>query len=292
MGFVITGAQHAREWIATATGLYLTHALVAHPNPHPIPNTNATDDLNHIPTNLHTLLDKFDFYVIPVPNPDGYDYTWESDRFWYKNRMKTGAGSKCVGVDMNRHCGYKWRPTVSLTASLNASNPNQTQKSHRQSPNPPGDHPCSHWYPGSRPFQAPEVNHIASFVETLPNLKAFVDLRSYGQMLSSPFSFTCSRLPNDAENQLEAALGAVSALRKPYGTMFNTGSLCSMFYRAHGNIVDWMYKSAGIKYSYAAHLRDTGTYGFALPPHLIRPVGEETAHMIEYLANFIAHIEK
>jgi hypothetical protein len=40
-------------------------------------------------------------------------------------------------------------------------------------------------------------------------------------IVSSPFSFTCSRLPNDAENQLEAALGAVSALRKPYGTMFN-----------------------------------------------------------------------
>jgi len=40
-------------------------------------------------------------------------------------------------------------------------------------------------------------------------------------IVSSPFSFTCSRLPNDAENQFEAALGAVSALRKPYGTMFN-----------------------------------------------------------------------
>ena len=223
-------------------------------------------------------------------------------------------------------------------------------------PNPPGDHPCSHWYPGSRPFQAPEVNHIASFVETLPNLKAFVDLRSYGQMctfpavfsvillfvgvffwggmclvmgewmltyrmfdiVSSPFSFTCSRLPNDAENQLEAALGAVSALRKPYGTMFNvrlaipslhpdnsyivyfyiawiyrreTCVRCSIgtpsFYflflsncrvetnvltwicRAHGNIVDWMYKSARIKYSYAAHLRDTGTVSSRCLPSII-----------------------
>jgi hypothetical protein len=30
-------------------------------------------------------------------------------------------------------------------------------------------------------------------------------------------------------------------------------------HRAHGNIIDWVYKRAGIKYTYAAHLRDTGT---------------------------------
>jgi Zinc carboxypeptidase len=34
-----------------------------------------------------------------------------------------------------------------------------------------------------------------------------------------------------------------------------------MLYRAPGNIVDWMYKRAGIKYSYVVHLRDTGTVG-------------------------------
>src|ERR1700722_2903864 len=73
-----------------------------------------------------------------------------------------------------------------------------------------------------------------------------------------------------------------------------------------------MYARAGIKYSYAAHLRDTGTvrdstssihlfntpfgfhklrcqYGFALPSRFIRPVGEETGKMAEYLAYFITN---
>jgi extracellular matrix protein 14 len=265
MGFVLTGAQHAREWVATSTTLYLMHALVA----------NSTDN-----DSLISLLDHFTFYIIPTPNPDGYDYTWETDRFWYKNRMQTGPHSKCVGVDMNRNWGYKWRPTASFTNSSAALRP------------PPSTDTCSQWYPGNRAFEAPEVNHIAAYVDTLPNLKAFVDLRSYGQMISSPFSYSCNKTPKDAENQLEAALGAASAIRKAHGASFRTGPLCSTFYPAHGNIVDWMYKRAGIKYSYAAHLRDTGTYGFALPPRFIRAVGEETANMIEYISKFIVIVEK
>lgn len=67
-----------------------------------------------------------------------------------------------------------------------------------------------------------------------------------------------------------------------------TGRLCNTFYRAHGNMIDWMYAKNHVKYSFVAHLRDTGTYGFALPPNLIRPVGEETAGMLSYLARFVA----
>jgi len=89
MGFVITGAQHAREWIATATSLYLTHALVANSSSKPQPAS--------VSVSLNTLLDKYNFYIIPAPNPDGYDYTWESDRFWYKNRMKNKPEPQMCG---------------------------------------------------------------------------------------------------------------------------------------------------------------------------------------------------
>jgi hypothetical protein len=88
------------------------------------------------------------------------------------------------------------------------------------------------------PFQAPEVNNIANYISTLPNLKAFIDLRSYGQMcksflrtlppchsdgigtVSAPFSYSCKKTPNDAEDQLEAALGAAAALKSVHGTTF------------------------------------------------------------------------
>jgi hypothetical protein len=52
--------------------------------------------------------------------------------------------------------------------------------------------------------------------------------------------------------------------------------------------VDWAYANIGIKYSYAAHLRDTGTYGFLIPEEWIRPTGEETSALVNYLAAFVA----
>jgi len=144
-------------------------------------------------------------------------------------------------------------------------------------------------YPGDRPFQAPETNNIANYVATLPNVSVFLDLRSYGQIIATPFSYSCKRLTPDAEDQLEAALGAAHVTAKVHATMYTTGSLCSTIYQAPGNVVDWMYKRAGIKYSYAVLLRDTGTYGFNLPPEWIKPVGEETAKMVEYIATFVPH---
>jgi len=76
-----------------------------------------------------------------------------------------------------------------------------------------------------------------------------------------------------------------------------------MLYPAPGNVLDWMYEKKNIKYSYVAHLRDTGTvgiyrcwlaptnifqYGFTLPPTWIRPTAEEATDLISYLARFIA----
>ncbi|EPS95107.1 hypothetical protein FOMPIDRAFT_1038635 [Fomitopsis schrenkii] len=258
-GFVLTGAQHAREWVATSTVLYLTHALVS----------STSED--HA---MSSLLDDYDFHIIPVPNPDGYVYTWEHDRFWYKNRQVIGPYEECVGIDMNRNWGHKWKARANFPTAAS------------KKPKTPTD-PCTPWYPGHRAFESPEVNNIANYITTLPVLKAYIDLRSYGQMISTPFAYSCKKTPKDAEDQIEAAHGAARAIRLAHGTSFTTGSLCSMVYKAPGNVVDWMYAKAGIKYSYAVHLRDTGTYGFALPPEWIRPVGEETANMVQFLAEFI-----
>lgn len=44
---------------------------------------------------------------------------------------------------------------------------------------------------------------------------------------------------------------------------------------ASGSSADWGYDVAGIKHSYALELRDTGEWGFLLPPSQISDTAEE-----------------
>lgn len=94
--FVIMGAQHAREWIASSTALYIAHALLIKPS-----DQTGTDSRH----SLRRLLEHFEFHIIPLPNPDGYAYTRKRDRLWYKNRQPVTAvkGKACKGMDMNRN---------------------------------------------------------------------------------------------------------------------------------------------------------------------------------------------
>lgn len=77
---------HAREWAAPITALYLMKKIVEHEN---------------------TLHKKISIYIIPVVNPDGYEYSHTVDRFWRKTRSRIN-GTECVGTDANRNFNSHW----------------------------------------------------------------------------------------------------------------------------------------------------------------------------------------
>lgn len=53
-----------------------------------------------------------------------------------------------------------------------------------------------------------------------------------------------------------------------------------------GASADYSYDVTGVKYSFAIELRDTGNYGFVLPPSQIYPSGVEMWAAMRYtLAN-------
>ena len=64
----IDGGIHAREWITPATVTWMMKELIENDADHP------------------ELLEKLDWYILPIVNPDGYAYTKTNDRLWRKTR--------------------------------------------------------------------------------------------------------------------------------------------------------------------------------------------------------------
>lgn len=77
--------HHAREWISTAVAMKLIRRLA---------DSAGADVGSH------------DVWVIPVENPDGYQYTFTNDRYWRKNRRPNANGT--FGVDLNRNYPAFW----------------------------------------------------------------------------------------------------------------------------------------------------------------------------------------
>ena len=88
---VYMATYHAREWAATEMALRLMAYLA--------------DSLPSQPGGA-ALLASRDVWVIPVVNPDGYQYTFSATRLWRKNRRGNPDGS--FGVDLNRNHAGLW----------------------------------------------------------------------------------------------------------------------------------------------------------------------------------------
>ena len=78
---------HAREWISPAMCRLLVHELLR----------CSRDSNNCDPDILDTFYD-FNWFMIPIVNWDGYNYTWASDRMWRKNRKPSDT---CPGIDLS-----------------------------------------------------------------------------------------------------------------------------------------------------------------------------------------------
>jgi len=230
------GGIHAREWIGHATVCYIIGKL-----------------LNQSDPDARTLLQTYEFHIVPIVNGDGYVYTWTTQRDWRKTRMPN-PGSTCIGTDPNRNWDDHW---CQQGASTN---------------------PCSDSYCGARAFDQREVlavaTHINNTVKTQP-VRMFVDWHAYGQLWMAPWGWSCTANVPDAAALQRVGTAAVNAIKGVNNLTYQYGTICNIIYPASGSSADWGYAVAKVVYSYGVELRDTGQYGFVLPASQIRPQGEE-----------------
>ncbi|XP_038658606.1 carboxypeptidase B2 [Scyliorhinus canicula] len=216
-------------------------------------------------TMITDILKSFEIYILPIWNVDGYEYTWTTNRFWRKNLSKHNRG-RCRGTDLNRNWDASW-------CGPGASN-----------------NPCSETYCGRHPESEPEVKAVATFIrQRSDHIKGYISIHSYSQMVMFPYSYKRSKSKDHKELNY-VAQKAVIAVRSVHGTNYRYGNSATSTYLSSGCSDDWAY-DLGIKYSFTFELRDTGRYGFLLPPDLIKPTCEEaTAAVSEILRHITQSI--
>lgn len=94
-------------------------------------------------------------------------------------------------------------------------------------------------------------------------------------------------LPPDYDDQNALGAAAVAAIKSVHGQTYDYGPIATIIYPASGSSADYTYGQCGVKYSYGVELRDTGEFGFLLPPSEIIPSGEEIFASIVAMANYI-----
>jgi len=253
---LIQGAQHAREWIAPGALAYLAEHVVKD----------------------HSMLGDYSLMVVPVVNPDGYDFSASHNRMWRKNidglpknleeeMLQSGHSSEellqgqCFGTDLNRN----W-----ITAD----------KFHKLSSNSrTSSSDCSDTYEGAAPMSEVEVQHMARYIKKKqasgPGIATFVDVHSYSQAVI-PAGCNNQKMSAEAkQTHLQMTQRVATAMSGAAGHTYDTGPCAEIMYSCAGVAHDWAHFDGGVPVSIAIELRDKGNYGFIAPPYEIKPAGKE-----------------
>jgi len=196
--------HHAREWVSTAVAMKLIRWLADSAPP--------------------ALLASRDVWVIPVENPDGYQYTFTTERLWRKNRRLNGDGT--YGVDPNRNYPAFWG-----VDDLGSS-----------------PSPGTEIYRGAGPASEPETQAIIAFHAAHPPVVA-LSYHTYSGLVLYPYGYRTGELAPDLT--LYQALAGTDVAPAVHDNL--PGSTLTHYhpgpgwhlYTTNGEYTDWAYRAHG-----------------------------------------------
>jgi len=267
--------MHAREWISSATCLYLIQKLAGL-----FSNKKSKSNMKN-----------YQWKIIPMANPDGYAITHKGPKYrmYRKNarpfetmniteamKKKCGCYSdpeRCRGVDPNRNFPAGWR----LGSKKN---------------NKDSQMPCKMVYAGSHPLSEPESKIINKVISSLgTSLIGAMSIHSFGRC----FYYSKGWLPADDPNMtpaedVERLRDFANAINKRLhfriGTVYDLDGANGL----SGGATDDFYYSKGINVSYTIELYPgwddkLSHYGFQLPAVYISEVGSRMWSTLGYMAS-------
>ncbi|XP_045487505.1 carboxypeptidase B-like [Pieris rapae] len=240
---------HAREWVTLPGTLYAIEKLV-------------------IDVQDRSLVNNIDWIIMPIANPDGYEFTHTNTRMWRKNRRQNSGWSFCPGVDLNRNFDHQWG-----TASSSS--------------------PCSDTYHGTGPFSEPETAAVRNVLNEVRNrLELFIDLHSFGSMIL--YGFGNRQLPPNALtlNMVGVRMAQrIDAVKWRDNRNYRVGNIVDLLnYGASGGSSDYV-QSLGnlLSYTYEmpAYRNQNTLNGFLVDPAFIYQAGMETWEGIKAGARYL-----
>ncbi|KAI5635907.1 zinc carboxypeptidase domain-containing protein [Phthorimaea operculella] len=232
---IIDAMMHAREWLTTPVAMYIINQLVV----------DIVDS---------ELVDLIDWVIIPLANPDGYEYSIDEDRMWRKTRSTNHEGADaCPGVDGNRNFDHYWGTTP------NTANP------------------CTIIYQGPAPFSEPEVRVVRDVVmQQLDRAAMYISVHTYGNMFLYAWGNN-GTLPSNAFALHLAGIRmaeAIDELALDKAKRYVVGNAAQILSMNTGTSRDWT-RAVGIPLTYTLELPGY-EYDFIVPPEYVPQVVKET----------------
>jgi len=249
--FFMDGGFHSREWLSPSTVLFFAQEISSQYK------TNKR---------VQRLLNTWDFRIIPVANPDGYEYSHTKNRMWRKTRSKI-PGSKCRGVDPNRNFNFHWK------------------EGHSSS------NPCHEDYAGPKPFSEPETIAFSNYILKLKGrIKIYTGVHTYSQVWLTPWGYGNKR-PRNHANITRAAQVASEAAFQVNKRRYKVENSFENLFPIGGSTDDWSKARGRVPYVYTVELppssendKDFIGSGFIADKGMIIPVGKEMFHAFITLA--------
>ncbi|UJR35653.1 hypothetical protein I4U23_028403 [Adineta vaga] len=268
----IDGGMHAREWLSIGVANYILIQFLL---------------LRETDLRVHEILRHFDIYILPIMNPDGYEYSRTTNRLWRKNRSPTthsdfwNGDENCYGVDLNRNFPYQWNSTYGSST-----------------------HPCSHSYRGESPASENEVESVVNFFRrqknSHPKFYAYFNLHAYGRFWLLPWTYTVFEQITNYDELLERSTRvAANVMNQTY----RVGQASFLLYPCSGTSIDFastflshamtfelspMFKGLPMCFDQNKTVDDGCTMGFVSSPESIQMDGKEIFEaIVEYLYSLV-----
>jgi hypothetical protein len=201
---LFNAAQHAREWISVEVNRRLLHYFV---------------DNYGVDAEVTNLVNTRELWFVLVANPDGYQYTFDTERLWRKNMRDNNGDSQITigdGVDLNRNFDEHWNYDEEGSSSPTSSDT----------------------YRGDAPASEPETQAMQGLLDQL-QFKFMVNYHSYGQLLL--YSFGWQVQTPSADGPIFLALSGTDA--NPAIPGFDPGVGADL-YTTNGETTDYAHANA------------------------------------------------